>query len=320
MQLTFYLVCMQYYPLLFLLALLATCSSQPAPPLSALQVSSGRVERHADFPASRISDRHLDVWLPDTYDGHTPHAVLYMHDGQMLYDSTGTWNHQEWGVDEVLGQLIADGKVRPTIVVGVWNGGVSRHADYFPQRVFEAMPQSFQDSILDVARRTATEPLTFTDVQSDAYLEFLVKAVKPFIDSTYTTLADVSNTFVAGSSMGGLISMYALCEYPDVFSAAACLSTHWPGFQPGEGNPAPPYFHTYLKDKLPPPGQNRIYFDYGTETLDAYYEPHQLVVDSIMHAKGYDDKLWETRKFPGHPHLETAWRERLHIPLTFLLR
>ena len=79
-------------------------------------------------------------------------------------------------------------------------------------------------------------------VQSDAYLKFLVTELKPFIDSTFSVATDRSNTFIAGSSMGGLISMYAVCEYPAVFGGAACLSTHWPGIFTAENNPIPEAF------------------------------------------------------------------------------
>ena len=78
-------------------------------------------------------------------------------------------------------------------------------------------------------QRQPGAPVFSGKIQSDNYLKFLVKELKPFIDSSFSTLKDQQNTFIAGSSMGGLISMYAICEYPLVFGGAACLSTHWPG-------------------------------------------------------------------------------------------
>jgi enterochelin esterase-like enzyme len=116
-----------------------------------------------------------------------------------------------------------------------------------------------------------------------------------------------------GSSMGGLISLYALCEVPQMFGAAACLSTHWVA---GEG-----VVIDYLRRALPPPGTHRVYFDYGTETLDAEYEVWQVQADQIMRAAGYTEgEDWVTRKFVGAEHSERAWRERLHLPLRFLLQ
>jgi hypothetical protein len=75
----------------------------------------------------------------------------------------------------------------------------------------------------------------------------------------------------------------------------------------------------YLRQKLPNPTDHRIYFDHGTETLDALYEPYQLRVDQIMIDKGYSSANWQTRKFVGEEHSEKAWRKRLHIPIKFLL-
>jgi hypothetical protein len=158
-------------------------------------------------------------------------------------------------------------------------------------------------------------------VQSDNYLKFIVSELKPFVDSNYSTNKIAKYTFIAGSSMGGLISIYALCEYPKVFGGAACLSTHWPGIFNAD-NPFPKAMQTYLKANLPVAKNHKIYFDYGTETLDAMYEPFQLQVDSIMNSKGYsfNNNDWKTQKFEGENHSEIAWRKRLYIPILFLFK
>jgi enterochelin esterase-like enzyme len=241
-----------------------------------------------------------------------------MHDGQMLFDSTTTWNKQEWGIDETLNQLMKQKKIRDCIVVGVWNSGKNRHIDYFPQKPFESLDQEKQDSLYNAKRGNGNSVFS-GKVQSDAYLRFLVTELKPFIDSSYATKKDRANTIVAGSSMGGLISMYAICEYPDIFGAAACLSTHWPGIFYTKNNPTPDAFMNYMKTNLPSPLVHKLYFDFGTETLDAMYEPYQLQTDSIMQARGYDSKTWMTKKFVGENHSESAWRKRFNIPAQFLL-
>ena len=155
---------------------------------------------------------------------------------------------------------------------------------------------------------------------SDNYLKFLVTELKPLIDRTYSTFPDVNNTFIAGSSMGGLISMYAICEYPQVFGGAACLSTHWPGIFSVENNPIPNAFLSYLTASLPNPKNHKIYFDYGDQTLDAMYPALQEKVDKVMMMKGFDGKQWITKFFPGDEHSEKAWRKRLPIPFEFLLK
>jgi enterochelin esterase-like enzyme len=157
-------------------------------------------------------------------------------------------------------------------------------------------------------------------MNSDNYLKFLVQELKPLIDSTYSTYKDRQHTFIAGSSMGGLISLYAICEYPQVFGAAACLSTHWPGLFTMEDNPIPQAFFNYMKKQLPNPITHKLYFDYGDQTLDALYPPLQQQADKIVKAKGYTKKNWITKYFPGESHSEAAWKKRLHIPLEFLLK
>ena len=150
------------------------------------------------------------------------------------------------------------------------------------------------------------------EVHSDDYLRFIFEELKPFIDTNYPTLPDFLHTFMMGSSMGGLISMYALCEYPNVVAGAACLSTHWPI---GEGISL-----RYFRSHIPPPGDHKFYFDYGTHTLDSQYEVYQKRADRILREKGYQPgKDWVTWKFEGADHSESAWQERVHIPLKFLL-
>jgi predicted alpha/beta superfamily hydrolase len=154
---------------------------------------------------------------------------------------------------------------------------------------------------------------------SDRYLKFIVKELKPYIDRTYSVKTDRAHTFIAGSSMGGLISMYAICEYPAVFGGAACLSTHWVGTFTLENNPVPDAFITYLRKKLPDPKNHKIYFDCGDQTLDALYPEIQKQVDNVMKNKGFTESNWVTKYFPGEDHSEQAWSKRLHIPLAFLL-
>jgi enterochelin esterase-like enzyme len=282
-------------------------------------VSDGELKRFPAFSSSFVGSRNVDVWLPPGYSSKNKYAVLYMHDGQMLYDSTVTWNKQEWGVDETLVRLFKEKKIRDCIVVGVWNTGVMRHADYFPQNPFLSLTAAQQDSIYKATRGT-DYALFAAPVQSDAYLKFLVTELKTFIDKTFFVKTDKANTFIAGSSMGGLISMYAICEYPDVFGGAACLSTHWPGIFAAMNNPIPATFISYLQKHLPDPSSHKIYFDYGTEGLDSLYKPFQLQADAVMQAKGYTSVNWLSKEFTGEDHSEKAWRRRLSIPLIFLLK
>jgi enterochelin esterase-like enzyme len=284
------------------------------------QVVSGKIERITQFPSKYVTARNVDVWLPDGYSPNKKYAVLYMHDGQMLYDATTTWNKTAWEVDDMLSTLEKTGRIKETIVIGVWNGDKTRHADYFPQKPFENLKKSEKEAIYAAARTNGASVFNNFQIYSDGYLKFLVKELKPYIDSHYAVSTKAEDTFVAGSSMGGLISMYALCEYSKVFGGAACLSTHWPGIFSMEGNPIPDAFIAYMNKTLPKANTRKIYFDYGDQTLDALYPPLQKQVDSLMKAKGYTDSYWMTKFYPGDDHSEKSWSSRLSIPLTFLLQ
>ena len=284
------------------------------------RVAAGSFKRFENFQSKYVEVRNVDVWLPEGYSNQKKYPVVYMQDGQMLFDSTTTWNHLDWGVDEVADKLIKEKKVRPFIVVGIWNIAAKRHIEYFPQKPFELMPKERQDSIFKVSRKNGHSIFAVDKMDSDNYLKFLVTEVKPFIDKTFSVLSDQSNTFIAGSSMGGLISMYAICEYPKVFGGAACLSTHWPGLFTMDNNHIPDAFFNYMKSHLPGPKNHRIYFDYGTETLDALYPPLQKKADEIIKAKGFTSANWITKEFTGAEHSERAWQQRLNIPFEFLLK
>ena len=283
------------------------------------EVKEGELVRLEGFESRYVSARNVDVWLPAGYADSIEYAVLYMHDGQMLYDAQTTWNGQSWDVDDVASQLQHDGQCWPFIVVGVWNGGEERHADYFPQQPFEALNQQGKDFVSSQLREAGRIQGDFQP-QSDAYLKFLVEELKPYIDDHFSVHTGRTHTFIAGSSMGGLISIYALCEYPEVFGGAACLSTHWPGVFTLDNNPVPKAFIQYLKKKLPTPSQHRIYFDCGDQTLDAMYPQIQKKVDRVLAKRGYSACYWMTHYFPGEDHSENAWRNRLAIPLSFLLQ
>jgi predicted alpha/beta superfamily hydrolase len=281
-------------------------------------VSVGRIERLENFQSRFVEARHIDVWLPSDYTPQKRYAVLYMHDGQGLFDANQTWNKQAWNVHLALSRLMQNGKVQDTIVVGIPNGGKHRYSEYYPDKYLALAPQDVRD---DYARRAQLDkPL------ADAYLRFLVEELKPVIDQRYATRPEPAGTFIMGSSMGGMISIYAVCEYPQVFGGAAGLSTHWVGRPSRWGTPErlqnaslPLAAFNYLQGHLPRANTHRLYMDHGTTGLDAIYGIHQAVVDEIGWEMGYDSAHWQSRIFEGAGHAETDWAARVEIPLTFLL-
>lgn len=274
------------------------------------QVSSGKLAVYANFTSKYVPSRTVRVWMPEGYSNQQKYAVLYMHDGQMLFDANATWNKQEWQVDEIASRLINTEKTQPFIVVGIDNGGDSRHSEYFPAKAIAYIP---------VTESNKSDDFLTYQVRSDEYLSFLVNELKPFIDTHYSVHTEKEYTFVMGSSMGGLISMYAISEYPEVFGGAACISTHWLGIQPDAKLPVAEGFYGYMKAHLPAPSSHKLYFDHGTQTLDKFYPPLQREVDKIVKAKGYSTHNWQSLSFAGADHSELSWAKRLDIPLTFLL-
>lgn len=161
---------------------------------------------------------------------------------------------------------------------------------------------------------------------ADAYLRFMVEELKPAIDQRYATRPGADSTFVAGSSMGGLISIYALCDYPQVFGAAAGLSTHWVG-RPGAWgrerlrNAALPLAAmNYLSLALPAAGRHRIYTDRGDDGLDSLYAPAHHFAGELLRDKGYTGIDAMTAVVDGSGHSEADWAARLESVLLFLLK
>jgi enterochelin esterase-like enzyme len=276
------------------------------------------------FPSRHVAPRNVTVWLPPGYDGATQrYPVLYMHDGQNLFDPKTAMGGQPWDVHRVLASLMASGAARPAIVVGIWSNR-DRAREYGPAPAVEALPPDLRAVLLgDPPISGGLPPL------SDQYLRFLVEELKPAIDSRFRTRKERAHTFTIGSSMGGLISLYAVARHPEVFGGAACLSTHWPVttnfnmlFDKNDMRPvriASAWFD-WLGKALPRAGAFKLYFDHGDATLDALYAPYQQQMDAILRAKGYRQGIDVISKvYPGADHSEAAWRSRIDIPLRFLL-
>jgi len=156
---------------------------------------TGTVITHKNMTGAGVLPRDVHVWLPPTYDSKTGkrYPVLYMHDGQQIFDPRTSTHGIDWQIDEAVTRLVADSKMREVIVVGV-NNTANRRSEY-------------SDT-----------------VDGKAYQDFLINVVKPFIDEQYRTLPGREHTAAMGASMGGLASFLLVWHHPDVFSMAACLS------------------------------------------------------------------------------------------------
>lgn len=269
------------------------------------QAAVGRLETFPCFPSRWVPPREVDVWLPPGYDARAGgrYPVIYMEDAQNAFDPALSYSGVPWGIDRSIDRLMRQGITRGAIVIGIWNTGLTRFSEYMPQ---QAATTPWADQL---TRRFA---LPHVAVDSDAYLRFLVTELKPWVDARYRTRPDRADTFALGSSMGGLISAYAMIRYPDVFGAAACLSTHWTI----DHDACVDYFAAHL----PAAAAHRWYFDHGTRTLDADYGPDQVRMDAALRRAGYaEGTQWVSRVFAGADHSEASWSRRLDVPLRFLL-
>lgn len=154
--------------------------------------------------------RRVWIYLPEDYKtSKTRYPVLYMHDGQNVFDDATSYSG-EWGVDECI-----DSMKNKCIVVAVDNGGLKRLNEYCP----------YDFSLTGIAAGYNSNK-----GEGNLYVDFLVGSLKPYIDKNYRTLENRKNTFIAGSSMGGLISLYAILKYPRVFGGAGVFSpAFWVG-------------------------------------------------------------------------------------------
>ena len=247
--------------------------------------------------------RHVVIWLPPGYDENreAPYPVLYMHDGQNLFDPRmGSGAPGDiWDVDDAVVGLVEQGEIPPVIVVGVWNSG-ERMTEYSP---WHGAPN---------------------------YARFLIEELMPRVNTEFNTATGPENTAVIGSSMGGLLSWYLVTFHADVFGSCGCVSSafilsaarmaRWTSQSgSGEALDATPYIVRDIESGLGVPGTVRYWFDYGTVGGDAnYHEPHQQVRSWLLEQGLVPGEDFVIRVYEGADHNETAWRDRLEDPLLFL--
>jgi enterochelin esterase-like enzyme len=262
-----------------------------------------------------LQDRDIYVWKPSNYSTKIKYNVLYMHDGQMLFDASNTWNHKEWRVDEILDSLIKGKIIEPCIVVGICNVEGYRYADYFPEDALYTLPKALQDSLLAAQKANKAS--------ANVYVDYLANTLSHQINSQYSTNMAASSQCIAGASMGGLISWYAHIKKPSTFGNSISMSTHWPG-----GNPtkyADTVFNAFANFIKQSPNMeyilkegHRFYFDCGDKTLDAYYPPLQRKIDKIFYDKKFDLMQYWSVYDTNAEHDETAWSNRFAIAMMYI--
>lgn len=244
---------------------------------------TGNVKYHTNFSGKNILPRNIIVWLPPSYDSAIDkrYPVLYMQDGQNIIDPKTSAFGLDWQMDEILDSLIRKNIVKEIILVGIYNS------------------------------KNRTEE--YSNTQSGySYLKFIINELKPFIDRTYRTLPENKNTAIAGSSMGGLISLMMVLEFPNIFSKAACLS---PAFKIEKIDYVAPTRNSQLKIEE----EIKIYIDNGGIGLENDLQPGIDEMLEVLKSKGFVENknlLW-IKDFNSE-HNENAWSKRAHRFLEFL--
>jgi len=255
-----------------------------------MHTRTGRFRLHERFHSRFLpADRNVIVYLPPQYAANrtTRFPVLYMHDGQNLFDRATSFNDVEWGVDEAAEGLIAAGEVAPLIIVGVYNTGEHRMHEYTPTR----------------------DPAAGAGGMANLYGRMLVEGLKPFIDRLYRTRPAAEHTGIAGSSLGGLVSLHLALRYPHVFSRVGVLSpaVWWDGLAIVREVQA-------LEARLP----LRIWVDAGTAEAPRVIDDARTLRDALL-AKGWvldEDLAYVEAEGAGHD--ERAWGARIPDVLRFL--
>ncbi len=252
---------------------------------------TGEFRTHAKFHSRFLpTDRDVLVYLPPGYasDEGRRYPVLYLHDGQNLFDgATSFVAGQEWRVDETAQALILAGAVEPVIVVGVYHAGKGRVEEYTP----------------------SADPRFKVGGKADLYGRLLVEELKPFIDSRYRTKTGAGDTGLGGSSLGGLVTMYLGLRFPQVFGKLAVVSPSvwWDG-------------RRILADvkALASKPRARVWLDMGTDEGANAVGDARLLRDALV-AQGWnlggDLNYFEAQ---GGKHSEAAWALRVEPILRFL--
>jgi len=248
-----------------------------------------QLRRHENFHSAFLEhDRDVLVWLPPGYDEtNARYSVLYMHDGQNLFEPETAFNPGEhWRVGETATELIASGRIEPLIVVGIYNTGEARVDEYTP-----------------------TGDRKLGGGHADDYGRMIIEELKPLIDHAYRTQPGPANTGIAGSSLGGLVSLHLGFTHPAVFTKIAALSPSvWWGRKA--------ILKTIRESRSKPP--LRLWVDMGTAEGRRGLDDARLLKAALVGLGFADGADLHYAEYEGATHSEQAWSERVGPMLEFL--
>lgn len=268
------------------------------PPFIRADGVTGELRLHEFRSRVFRNTRFVRVWLPPGYDDPANQSqrypVLYLNDGQNLFEASSSFTHVEWQVDETADRLIREGIVPPMLIVGLDNTGKNRIREYVPHRSLHPM---------------------MLRVQGSRYPDFLIKEVMPFLGRHYRVATGPENTGLGGSSLGALIALYTGAQRPDVIGHLLLESPSlWVSNR-----------QIIAESRKVRRWPQRIYLGTGTEEAGREDQNRSMVDDvrelaGIFGRAGLDDKRLKLVIEEGATHHESAWARRFPEALTFLFR
>lgn len=264
------------------------------------------IYRIENFPSQYIKPRNLEIYLPVNYDSTRPYKVIYLQDGQNLFDSKVAYQNEAMELHKIL----EENSIHDLIVIGIWNTE-QRFREYLPNEIYNSLHKRNKKFI---KREYNGTPF------GDNYIRFITAELIPFIEAKYSVSKIKSDRIIGGISMGGLISFYTGITNSNLFGKVLCMSTHWPlsVIQDRESIVKEyfPIWEKYFNQK----DSIKIYFDYGTENIDSWYpSPQNQINDLIIDSQSQNNIQFKCLKFNGQSHAMRDWKSRIGEAIQFLL-
>jgi len=261
-----------------------------------VEAAAGDLRLHQFRSRTFRNTRFLRVWLPAGYDDPQHSArrypVLYLNDGQNLFEASTSFTGVEWQVDETADRLIREGQISPMIIVGIDNAGPDRNREYLPHRSLSKM---------------------LLRVQGYRYPDFLIKEVMPFIAQQYRVAAGPQNTGLGGSSLGALIALYTAIRHPGWFGRLLVESPSlWAANR-----------QIIKESRTAKQWPQRIFLATGTAEAGREDQNRSMIDDvrelaGVLRRNGLDDSRLKLMIDEGATHHESAWARRFPDALLFL--
>jgi len=229
-------------------------------------------------------NRKIWIFLPSSYENSSQkYPVIYMHDGQNLFDDKLAYGG-EWGVDESLNRLSKEKKL-DFIVIGIENGGAERISEYSPW---------------DLSKYNAK-------AEGEAYVNFIIETLKPYVDDNYRTLSDRNSTAIMGSSLGGIISHYAALKHPEIFGKSVVFSPSFSLY---------PQFLDFTEEHARIKN-SKMYFMAGDQESANMVNDMNTIVEVMLNA-GFPKTNIKSKIVVGGEHNESLWKNEFQNAITWL--